>query len=265
MTGEVVIPRLPTGPIMGPEAVSLLKTFTRLQNGSDVRGIAIDGVPKEPVSLTPGIAFFIGAAFVEWLESKRPEGSQGPIVVSVGRDPRISGPMMEAALVSGIASTGAHVDTFGIATTPCMFYSIVATGRYQGAIMLTASHMPFNSNGIKFFTKAGGLEKADIAQLLQRAADACAAAGVLAGQPLSETPHLLRAAMAVQPGCANQVEFMPTYSAFLRDLIKKGVDSKANHELPLAGLKIVVDAGNGSGGFFADQVRTRGRARYFVE
>eukprot|EP00955_Chlamydomonas_euryale_P115136 366331-Chlamydomonas_euryale.AAC.22 len=43
MTGEVVIPRLPTGPIMGPEAVSLLKTFTRLQNGSDVRGIAIDG------------------------------------------------------------------------------------------------------------------------------------------------------------------------------------------------------------------------------
>eukprot|EP00955_Chlamydomonas_euryale_P115132 366331-Chlamydomonas_euryale.AAC.18 len=44
------------------------------------------------------------------------------------RDPRISGPMMEAALVSGIASTGAHVDTFGIATTPCMFYSIVATG-----------------------------------------------------------------------------------------------------------------------------------------
>lgn len=45
--------------------------------------------------------------------------------VSVGRDPRISGPSLEASLVSGLAAAGAQVGTFGIATTPCMFYSIV--------------------------------------------------------------------------------------------------------------------------------------------
>ena len=52
-----------------------------------------------------------------------------------------------------------------------------------------------------------------------------------------------------------QVDFLPQYSAFLRDLIKKGVANKDGYHFPLAGFHIVVDAGNGSGGFFADQVR----------
>ena len=85
------------------------------------------GVPNEPVSLTPGIAFFIGHAFAEWLADKQGSSAAGEdiIRVSVGRDPRISGPTLEAALVAGLATAGAEVDTFGIATTPCMFYSIV--------------------------------------------------------------------------------------------------------------------------------------------
>jgi phosphomannomutase len=47
-----------------------------------------------------------------------------------------------------------QVDVFGLATTPCMFYSILAEG-YTGAVMLTASHMPWNANGLKFFTAVG--------------------------------------------------------------------------------------------------------------
>ena len=43
------------------------------------------------------------------------------------------------------------------------------TGHFGGAIMLTASHMPFNSNGLKFFTAEGGLEKTDISEILQLA------------------------------------------------------------------------------------------------
>ena len=45
----------------------------------------------------------------------------------------------------------------------------LVAGGYDGSIMLTASHMPFNSNGLKFFTADGGLEKGDITELLQRA------------------------------------------------------------------------------------------------
>lgn len=194
-----LIPCLPVGPVLGKQLVDLGKRFRRLQNGSDVRGIAIDGVPNEPISLTPGIAFFIGKAFSQWLASRRDRSSDRPMRVSLGRDPRISGPMLEAALVAGLASGGAEVDLFGIATTPCMFYSIQATGRYDGAIMLTASHMPFNSNGLKFFTADGGLEKADITELLQRATQACGEAGVLVGEPLSETAHLLTSSLSVDP------------------------------------------------------------------
>ena len=50
-----------------------------------------------------------------------------------------------------------------------LFGSRRLTGHYDGAIMLTASHMPFNSNGLKFFTADGGLEKNDISEILQLA------------------------------------------------------------------------------------------------
>lgn len=54
---------------------------------------------------------------------------------------------MESALVAGLVAGGAgEVHVFGLATTPCMFYSIVKDG-YAGAIMITASHMPWNANG----------------------------------------------------------------------------------------------------------------------
>ena len=51
-----------------------------------------------------------------------------------------------------------------------------------------------------------------------------------------------------------QVDFMPVYSAHLRDIIKKGVDHPEYYEQPLKGFKIIVDAGNGSGGFLATDV-----------
>lgn len=51
-----------------------------------------------------------------------------------------------------------------------------------------------------------------------------------------------------------QVDFMPVYSAHLRDIIKKGIDHPEDYEQPLKGFKIIVDAGNGSGGFLASNV-----------
>ena len=54
--------------------------------------------------------------------------------------------------------------------------------------------------------------------------------------------------------CAAQVDFMPVYAAHLREIIKKGVDHPEHYEHPLKGFKIVVDAGNGSGGFLASDV-----------
>ena len=195
------------------------KLFRARQNGSDIRGIAIEGVLNEPVSLTPGLVFFIGQAFAQWvcarLASKGSSSGGKPLGISVGSDPRISGPLLEAALIAGLSSGGAsRVDSFGLATTPCMFYSIKfdEAATYQGAIMLTASHMPFNSNGLKFFTLDGGLEKTDIATLLQMAAKACSNAGVLAGDPMSEGGHVIRSALMTTPSKVGSNNFLPEYS-----------------------------------------------------
>lgn len=74
------------------------------------------------------------------------------------------------------------------------------------------------------------------------------------GDPLSEHSYLLPSALATDPSRLASVPFLPSYSAALRDLIKRGVNSSTNYHFPLLGCKVVVDAGNGSGGFFADQV-----------
>ena len=175
--------------------------------------------------------------------------------VSVGSDPRISGPAMEAALVAGLVAGGSHVTTFGIATTPCMFHSIVSPeAGFRGAIMITASHMPYNANGLKFFVEQGGLDKPDISDVLQRAAALAANAGITMDDPLATQAHLLQAAMQADCSRVRQLPFLSNYAAHLRSLIVDGVRHPETPQFPLLGLKIVVDAGNGSGGFFAEQV-----------
>ena len=120
----------------------------------------------------------------------------------------------------------------------------------DGAIMITASHLPYNRNGFKFFDKQGGLNKEDIARIIRFAEsdEELQALGAPAfldnqirifgkkGYPSQDTP------------------LMETYAAHLRKLIQEGVSHPDNYEKPLSGLKIVVDAGNGSGGFYARDV-----------
>jgi phosphomannomutase len=205
-----------------------------LQNGPDIRGVALEGIAGQPVSLTPEITRAIGAAFVVWLR-KRCRGKE-TLRICVGRDSRISGPKLKDALIDGLCSSGAQVGDAGLASTPAMFMSTVFEGhKYDAAIMLTASHLPFNRNGMKFFTGSGGLEKQDITDLLD-----------LAEQGGFEASGGERA--------VRQIDLMNDYAAFLVERIRGDVDSAADDARPLSGLKIVVDAGNGAGGFFAHDV-----------
>jgi phosphomannomutase len=96
--------------------------------------------------------------------------------------------------------------------------------------MITASHLPFNRNGFKFFTCQGGLESADIKQILAYAES-------------DETTGL--AAGSLKAG-----SFMDTYAGILADKIR----AATGEEKPLEGFRIVVDAGNGAGGFYVDKV-----------
>ena len=218
-----------------PMAIATNFNWKQLQNGSDIRGVALEGVAGEAVNLTAEVVTRLGRAFATWLAAKLGK-STTDLTVSVGRDSRLSGPELMQAAIAGLSETGCDVLDFGLASTPAMFMSTVTEGvECDGAIMLTASHLPFNRNGLKFFTAQGGMDKGDITALL-----ALAESGELASTP--------------EAGAIAQQDFMSTYAARLVDIVRKGVNHPDRYERPLQGLKIVVDAGNGAGGFYADKV-----------
>lgn len=202
------------------------KEILKLQNGSDIRGIAVEGVEGEDVNLTPIHAAVIGFAFANWLVSKVGKNPCA-LNICIGHDPRISADKMVEGLKKGICMMGAKVADAGLASTPAMFMATsMDVFDYDGAIMVTASHLPYNRNGFKFFTAEGGLNKEDITAILNQAAKIN-----FVGEYYE----------------SEKVDLMSIYAAHLRMLITQSVGS-------LEGMKIVVDAGNGAGGFFARDV-----------
>jgi phosphomannomutase len=209
--------------------------WNKLQNGSDIRGIALEGVKDENVNLTPTVAKILGQAFATWLCQKVNKPA-AELMISVGRDSRLSGPAIMAATLEGITTIGIPTYDFELASTPAMFMSTITAGfECDGAIMLTASHLPFNRNGLKFFTAKGGLEKKDISDILQLAA--------------SNSFQLAKV-----KGSIAKRDFMSVYANQFVTQIRQAVNRSDNFDLPLTGLKIIVDAGNGAGGFYADRV-----------
>ena len=207
--------------------------FMKLANGSDIRGVAVPGVPGEPVTLTPEAANRIAAGFVCLLAEKtgkKPEELQ----IAVGHDSRISALAIKDCVLTGLTYRGAHGIDCVLASTPAMFMStIFEDTAADGSIMITASHLPYNRNGLKFFTAAGGADKEDIQKILSYAAEAEEAHGTL--------DNVLK------------FDLIGRYSEYLVDKIRTALGGA---EKPLAGMHIVVDAGNGAGGFFAGRILT---------
>lgn len=107
-----------------------------------------DGVRGEAnLELTPELAYRMGRAATLYFGEKN--GDEAPVIL-IGRDTRISGPMFEAALVSGICSAGGHVVVAGVIPTPAIAY-LTKKHNAQAGIVISASHNPFHDNGIKFF------------------------------------------------------------------------------------------------------------------
>src|SRR5215510_9408314 len=114
----------------------------------------IRGLANADLSPELAMAVAVGAAHV-LAEADR---SHPPMAV-VGRDPRASGEMLEAAVVAGLASAGANVVRVGVLPTPGVAYLTAETKADLG-VMLSASHNPMPDNGIKLFA-AGGHKLAD--------------------------------------------------------------------------------------------------------
>jgi phosphoglucosamine mutase len=110
----------------------------------------IRGVANEP-PLTPDLAYRVGRELVATLAAQH--GSEQVRVV-IGRDTRRSGPLLEAAMVAGLLSAGADCFTVGVLPTPGIALLTRALEAH-GGIVLSASHNPFEDNGIKLFSSEG--------------------------------------------------------------------------------------------------------------
>ena len=203
--------------------------YKKLQNGSDIRGVALEGIEGQSVNLTEKVCKDIARGFALWLSAKKNKTSG--LKVAVGRDSRLSGETLSGWLCNEMANQGLEVTDFGMASTPAMFMATITEGyEFDGTVMVTASHLPFNRNGFKFFTCEGGLESADIKAILAYA----------------EGSEKLNGAN----GKVVKGEFMDIYASILADKIRKAT----GEDKPLNGFKIVVDAGNGAGGFYVSKV-----------
>lgn len=188
--------------------------------GTDgVRGVANQ-------ELSPELAFRVGRAggyvLTRHSDRKRPQ-------VLVSRDTRISGEMLESALIAGLLSVGIEVLRLGVVTTPGVAY-LVRAQEADAGVMITASHNPIEYNGIKYFGSDGFKLSDELEYEIEQLLDARA----------DELPRPAAAGLGVVD---DYKEGALKYTSFLEQTIATD----------LTGLKVVVDAANGAtSGFIAN-------------
>lgn len=202
-----------------------------LKSGTDIRGTAIG----ENTDLTDEAIKKITSGFLIFLEEKC-NISPKEMTVAVGHDSRLSAERIKKNVISVLCKKGVKVLDCSLASTPAMFMTTVTLG-CTASVQITASHHPFDKNGLKFFTKDGGFEGSDISKILEYAEK----------QDVSDI---------CDSDNSEKIDFMSQYADILCNMICEGVNAE-DYEKPLTGFHIVTDAGNGVGGFYADKVLKR--------
>ncbi|KAI2500290.1 Phosphoglucomutase/phosphomannomutase [Fragilaria crotonensis] len=265
-----------------PSLSIVLKSLDGLANGSDIRGKFVDH-PRvgnfaavaqaitasnfdnnnKAVPLTPLAAYCLGYAFAEMMKERflntktNNNDEENTIRICIGTDPRSHGPRLADAFSRGCSSCSDSATTMsnnvnnnkykievvytGIATTPSMM-DFCRTDLCDAAVMLTASHLPVDRNGMKFFVAGqGGFTRTDVQELISLAKEH-------ANSLLQQSSGMIPPSSG-EGGvfCAQHVDYMPLYASNLSKAIQKETSST---DKPLEGLKIVLNSGNGSGGFF---------------
>jgi len=190
-----------------------MRDLSTLIKAYDIRGVV-------PEQWDPKLSREVGIAFVEVLKIRASDGGTGRIVV--GHDMRPTGPDLVAAFVDGVTGAGVDVINIGLCSTDGLYF---ASGRLDipGA-MFTASHNPAEYNGIKL----------------------CRAGAAPVGQDsgLSEIRELLESENLPEysgaSGTATAQDILADYAQYLRELVPLEKSRK---------LKVVIDTGNGMGGF----------------
>src|SRR5437588_2001925 len=139
--------------------------------------------------------------------------------VLIGMDTRESGPAIAAQLAAGLGRSGVTAQFAGVVTTPGVAY-LTRTGGFAAGVMISASHNPFGDNGIKVFARTGYKLPDDEEHEIEESIF-----NILPGLTESTTPENLERTFDVRP-----------YLEFLLSTIST----------PLAGVRLVIDCGNGA-------------------
>ena len=225
--------------------------MARLFGTDGVRGLA-------NADLTPELALSVAASAARVLAAHDRSHRQ---VAVVGRDPRASGEMLEAAVVAGLTAAGADVRRVGVQPTPAVAYLVGALGADLG-VMISASHNPMPDNGIKLFAAGGhklpdGIEDeieaglaAEVARptgaQIGRVTDVEDALARYSEHLLAATPHTL-AGLRVVVDCANGAAAVAAPKVYR----KAGADVIAIHAEPDG-----ININDGCGSTHLDQLRT---------
>jgi phosphoglucosamine mutase len=200
----------------------------RLFGTDGVRGVAGH-------DLTAGLALDLGVAAAAVLG--RADVTDGPRAVAViGRDPRASGPFLEAAVVAGLASAGVDVLRLGVIPTPGVAYLTKALGADFG-VVISASHNPARDNGIKFFGR-GGVKLPDATE------------DEIEAELKTDGPQVRTFFGRVTETSLEQERYVDHLLATL----------PTEPRLPLAGLRVVVDCAHGAAYLVAPQALRRAGA-----
>lgn len=205
-----------------------MNNYGILKSGTDIRGRAIASEDK-PAVLTEQAVADLSRAFALWTV-RRTEKTRCKIAIA--RDSRLTGELFSRTIVSALKYAGLEIFDCGLFSTPAAYMTTqFPSMAVDGAIMITASHHPKDINGLKFFTPEGGVNSAQLDEIIE----------------LAENGEALPKGASSTVVCR---DFLRLYCDSLTEVIRKGTGLF----LPLKGIKFAVDAGHGAGGFFAKRV-----------
>ena len=200
-----------------------------------------DGVRgRANADLTPELALAVANGAARVLIAH--DATHNPLAV-VGRDPRASGEMLEAAVVAGLASAGADVLCVGILPTPAVAFLTASYGADVG-VVLSASHNPMPDNGIKLFARGGHKLPDDIEDEIEAALDSAAG------------PESVRSAR--RSGRPYRTRFADAHERYLTHLLAPGGPPQPGSRLVCTSW---LDCANGAASHGRARGCTAGRAR----
>jgi phosphomannomutase/phosphoglucomutase len=183
----------------------------------DIRGVIGRDIDED-------LAFSLGRAFASFLKSAKPDAQK----VSVGRDARLSSETLAGNIMKGILSAGINVCDIGLCATPLQYFSLYHLN-LDGGIMVTGSHNPPEYNGFKLSI---GKE-------------------TIFGEDIQKIKQIIQKAEWIESTDRGYIEQYDIVAAYKRDMIKRfSYLSGSTYRR----LKVVVDAGNGTGGIVAPAI-----------